>query len=363
MLRLGIFSLLLLSVAPLQSQAQQSRATNVVYFDLNAPSLNDIARHTIDDLMAQRKLNKDQKLLLYGYADYLGSRAHNDSLSTDRAMNVRAYLLSKGFPESNISICVGKGAVERTPAANHAGYARDRKVEIITDTARMRSLICRPMAVFEPLGWQKNVSKLNVHAADASPKGELSDNAVILRLPNGDKYIGELNKKGDKINGGTYCWQNGDFYMGEYKADKRNGKGIYTWANGDVLDGVWKDDEIVSGTLIIPYDGVLYHSDEAHTHSSDVFKGNLQFQGTFRNHKFNGHGDAGWPNGDRYSGDWVDDKMNGQGTYTWITGLKYKGEWKDNKMNGKGALLSVSGMVMQEGTWVMDEFTGPIPPR
>jgi len=60
--------------------------------------------------------------------------------------------------------------------------------------------------------------------------------------PNGDKYEGE--HKDDKRHGkGTSTWANGDRYVGEFKDDKRHGKGTYTWANGTVKSGIWADDE------------------------------------------------------------------------------------------------------------------------
>ena len=58
----------------------------------------------------------------------------------------------------------------------------------------------------------------------------------------GNKYVGEY--KDDKRHGkGTSTWANGDRYVGEFKDDKRHGKGTYTWANGTVKSGIWADDE------------------------------------------------------------------------------------------------------------------------
>ena len=348
--------LLLIMLAPLVASAQKTDNSSVIYFDLNVPTLNAAAKHTVDALLSGHKINKNQKLLLYGYADYLGSRAHNDSLSTDRAMNVRAYLVGKGIPESNITICVGKGAIDREPKTDHTGYAKDRKVEIITDEAKMKSLTCRPMAKFEPLAWSKNVNQLNVHATSVPSDRKLTDNTVSVTLPNGDKYIGEINKDGEKVNSGTYEWASGERYKGDYKNDNRDGQGVYTWANGDKLDGTWVQDEIVTGTLTIPYDGVMYHSDAGHTHSDDKYKGNLQYSGAFVNHRFNGHGLAIWPNGDHYQGEWINDKINGHGIYFWSTGERYEGEWHDNKMNGAGRLYNKSEGVIQQGMWQNDVF-------
>jgi len=108
----SILALLCLVLGTAVLNAQTPGPGNVIYFDLNVPTLNSAARATVGKLLSSHAINKDQKLLLYGYADYLGTRAHNDSLSTERAVNVRAYLVSKGIPAGNITICVGKGAEE-----------------------------------------------------------------------------------------------------------------------------------------------------------------------------------------------------------------------------------------------------------
>jgi len=349
---------ILMLLYPFIAPAQKTEAGNIIYFDLNVPTLNSAARHTVDVLLTANKIKKNQKLLLYGYADYLGTRAHNDSLSTERAMNVRAYLLGKGIPEDNITICVGKGQIARQPRTDHKGYAQDRKVEIITDAGKMKTLTCKALAKCEPLQWSKNISNLNVHGSPYNGSQELTDKTVSVRLPNGDKYIGEISKDGTKVSGGIYIWASGDKYKGGYKNDKKDGQGAYTWANGDMLDGVWQGDEIISGTLTIPYNGVLYHSDAAHSHSDAVYQGSLQYTGAFANHMFNGHGVAVWPNNDRYEGDWLNDKMSGHGVYKWAGGGRYEGLWLENKMNGYGIMMDANGNMTQEGNWENDTYKG-----
>ncbi len=340
------------------SLAQKPAAENIVYFDLNVAKLSADATKTIDALVSTNKVNKSQQLLLYGYADYLGSRAHNDSLSTERAMNVRSYLMKKGIPEKNVTVCVGKGQIERAPKAGHTGYAEDRKVEIITDAGKIKKLACRPLTKYEPLGWSKNVNKLNVHAPQEKSTREITDKTITVRLPNGDKYIGEINAQGEKLSNGVYMFKNGDKYQGDFKNDQRDGRGVYTWENGDVLNGIWQNNEIVEGKLTIPYNGPLYHSDENHTHSDVAYKGDLVYSGQFQNHSLSGHGQAMWPNGDVYNGEWKNDKMNGHGIYTWPTQQKYNGEWKDNKMNGNGQVLAPNGVILQAGKWENDVYKG-----
>jgi len=49
---------------------------------------------------------------------------------------------------------------------------------------------------------------------------------------------------GDCQNGnGTYLYDNGDKYEGDWRDGERNGHGKYTWPNGDIYEGDWKDDK------------------------------------------------------------------------------------------------------------------------
>ena len=42
---------------------------------------------------------------------------------------------------------------------------------------------------------------------------------------------------------GTYVWDNGDKYVGEFKDNNKHGQGTYTYANGDKYVGGNKDDK------------------------------------------------------------------------------------------------------------------------
>ena len=117
---------------------------------------------------------------------------------------------------------------------------------------------------------------------------------------NGDKYVGDFVDNG--LNGqGTYTWPNGEKYVGEYKDGKRTGQGTFTWPNGD-------------------------------KHAGGYVDGKRTGQGTFT-----------WPNGDKYVGDFKDSERTGQGTFTFADGNKYAGEYKDGIRSGQGVFLFASG--------------------
>lgn len=50
----------------------------------------------------------------------------------------------------------------------------------------------------------------------------------------------------DKRDGqGRLIWNDGAYYIGQWKKDKRNGKGCFFHANGDMEQGEWKDGKLV----------------------------------------------------------------------------------------------------------------------
>ena len=61
---------------------------------------------------------------------------------------------------------------------------------------------------------------------------------------------GRNNKKHGK---GTFTWEDGDKYVGEWWNDKRHGKGTFTWEDGDKYVGEYKDGHMyILGTNLTP---------------------------------------------------------------------------------------------------------------
>jgi outer membrane protein OmpA-like peptidoglycan-associated protein len=111
----------------------QSKDTFDVYFPFNKPGLTKEATDYIDQLVFKDTLIHGNKLMIVGYADFVGGNAHNDTLSRLRAKNVKDYLASMGFDKDDITLCVGKGKIDRKNMGGKNGYAADRKVEIIIE--------------------------------------------------------------------------------------------------------------------------------------------------------------------------------------------------------------------------------------
>ena len=91
---------------------------------------------------------------------------------------------------------------------------------------------------------------------------------------------------------GKYIYENGEYYIGEFKNDKRNGKGQEFYKNG-----------------------------------------NLKYEGNFANDCFEGYGKGIYEDGKYYIGEWKNGKQNGKGKEYYKNGnLQYEGNFIDNHL-------------------------------
>ena len=117
---------------------------------------------------------------------------------------------------------------------------------------------------------------------------------------------------------GTFTWENGYRYVGEWKDNRENGDGRYTWPNGNKYIGQFKN-------------------------------GNAHGKGVYT------YGPKQERAGIIYVGDFKYGRANGQGKATALDGSTYEGEVKDSQRNGLGTFISAEGKV-QHGIWKNDKF-------
>lgn len=114
---------------------------------------------------------------------------------------------------------------------------------------------------------------------------------VIHQLKNPDTYIMKFN------------YDMG--YTGEWKDDKKTGKGTFRWSNGMVYEGDWVEN------------------------------------------KRNGQGKFTWPNGQVFDGHWVGDRRNGPGLLVMPDSSRLKGIWKNDVLNGRVELFDKTGKFIE----------------
>ena len=120
--------------------------------------------------------------------------------------------------------------------------------------------------------------------------------------------------EGDCRDGrGTFVWNSGNKYVGQFRRGKRDGQGIFTWANGD------------------------------------------KYIGEYQAGKMNGVGTYVFKNGEKYEGEYKQNQRDGYGVYTWPNGMRYEGEYKGGYKEGQGKFTFANGQIMN-GVWKRNNF-------
>ena len=189
-------------------------------------------------------------------------------------------------------------------------------------------------------------------------KTEKNDNdyfnkKIIYRINNSSKLSFTNNEKNnenetDIIN---ISDKNIKIYdVGKYEGiildNKRELKGVMTYNNGARYEGEWKDDKKNGKGIYI----------SSHYFNCEKNIG-LKYEGDFFNDKFEGFGIAIYSNGDKYEGEWKNNKQYGKGTLTNIGGTKYIGDWIDGIYEGNGIYYMNNGE-RYEGHFSKNKYNG-----
>ncbi|MBL7720104.1 MAG: OmpA family protein [Flavipsychrobacter sp.] len=106
--------------------------TTRLYFDLDIDSLSVASKRKLDVFIRSNHLEDPRKsVVIIGYTDYLGTEDYNIVLSKERARNVAYYLLENAVQEEKITVCMGRGKIERKGMTGARGNATDRRVDIV----------------------------------------------------------------------------------------------------------------------------------------------------------------------------------------------------------------------------------------
>ena len=128
----------------------------------------------------------------------------------------------------------------------------------------------------------------------------------------------------DNLNGiAIEVWEDGTYFQGEYKDNKKNGIGLYRWPDGTIYQGEFKDGQM-NGL------GIMLYSNDC------IFSGEIE------NGFMHGFGSFSWGNGCMYIGNYIQDIKNGFGIYIWDQKnfLCYIGFWETGKQQGIGAKIN-----------------------
>lgn len=103
----------------------------LILFDFDKYEVKEGIKPSLTTLARALKENRDIRIKIDGYTDFIGSEGYNLELSVKRARAIKNYLVSKGAIDNNISI---EGYGEQNPVSSNSteqGRARNRRVEFI----------------------------------------------------------------------------------------------------------------------------------------------------------------------------------------------------------------------------------------
>ena len=181
-----------------------------VYFPFNKYNIDKHAEARIDSLIFGDVLIHGQKLIILGYADVVGGKPHNDSLSLQRARSVADYLAGAGFDRKDITLCAGRGQIQRANIKKD-GYAEDRKVQIVIAASHRAAEIVKKETKEEPQNIVHKLQALKVN--EAVPLDNiLFVNSMDILLPSSMpelegllKFLQEHEKVKIRIEGHICC--------------------------------------------------------------------------------------------------------------------------------------------------------------
>jgi len=169
---------------------------------------------------------------------------------------------------------------------------------------------------------------------------QVASHVVVLNIPNGDQYVGEIDDRERPHGDGTYTFVDGSTYKGHFKAGKYDGYGVFTWSTGDRYEGNWKKGVSTGEGRYISAYGYIFTPFTKWEKGSCTGKGMISFGP-----------------GETYSGDIVNAMMDGNGLRNFADGRVYEGQFKNGHINGKGKML-YPDRSYYDGAWVNDMQQG-----
>ena len=147
----------------------------------------------------------------------------------------------------------------------------------------------------------------------------------------GLRYNKEINHiyKGDFLNGLRHGvgkdYRNNSKYEGDFRKDKKCGKGKIVFDSGDTYEGEFNDNK---------FNGYGHYI---------WFKNHHEYKGNYLNGKFHGEGFYKWGKNEYYNGEYVNGVKEGEGEICYADGKKFFVNFTNGKPNGIGMFQDQDG--------------------
>ncbi len=129
--------------------AQYGFDTLRIYFDIGSFHPHKEGYGMLDSL-ANSLHQQPRGILIYGYADYLGTEPPNQQLSEKRAASIREYLQEKHIDSRWILTTMGMGQREEMRKGEH-GNPFNRRTEILVKRRKPKAIPANPVSQQEPV--------------------------------------------------------------------------------------------------------------------------------------------------------------------------------------------------------------------
>jgi hypothetical protein len=155
---------------------------------------------------------------------------------------------------------------------------------------------------------------------------------------NGTIYEGKFVNFLPNDDYGKIVYNDGDFYSGSIKDNKKDGMGQLVFNDGTIYVGRFVNDHLQGKGKITWPDNNIYEGDLENGVLNGFGKfitseGNV-YEGEWRGNQRHGNGKFTWANGSTYVGEYVRGRKEGQGVYKDKL-IRLEGEWKSDKPHGK----------------------------
>lgn len=187
-------------------------------------------------------------------------------------------------------------------------------------------------------------------------KNGLMHGRGILLFSNGDKYLGEFQKH-IRTGKGRFIAKDGEIYTGEFRNGKKQGSGKLEKIDGSLLVGLWSNDALVEQELAKPKPQPVQLSNQIVSSRVEIIpaqKLNESSVETQLNSKrilkncntLSCHNEEGifyYKDGSKYIGQFKNGRPYGSGVCYYASGNVYEGQWKDHGPDGEGLMTYTNG--------------------
>ena len=182
-------------------------------------------------------------------------------------------------------------------------------------------------------------------------------------------YEGEFEKS-LRCGTGTFLWSDGSKYVGQWANDMLNGEGELTTADGMTYKGTFLDNALYTGNISGVYENnqfsIAIEEGALAKEISVTFADGVTYTGGFAGRKFSGKGEMTFPGVGKYDGSFKEGQRSGEGIFTWEDGASYDGKWYEDVFSGNGtynfdSVTSISGSFKEgvlDGTYTYKNADG-----